>query len=135
MVSIKRICPKLINNLSDCRGWTLVFVMMSFLPVIAMILVLGLQSGNNPAAFKQSRNDTQALYAAEMGIERYKNEIKSDSAYSGILTFTKVIDGISYDVEVTSVRLGIPERVRITSTIADSGITAERTITVSRISP
>ncbi len=135
MAAIKRLNVEFKRKLADCSGWTLIFVMMSFSPVIALILVMGLQSGNSPAAFKQSRIDTQALYVAEMGIERYKNEIKSDSAYSGTLTFTRVVDGTGYDVEVTSVRMGAPEKVKITSTVEDLGITAERTITVSRISP
>lgn len=118
--------------MSDCRGWTLLLILMSFLPVITVILVLGTQLGSYSAAFKQSRADMQAYYAAEAGIERYKNEIKSDPAYAGTLTFTKTIDGTDYNIQTTSVRFGAPEQIRITSTVTGTNITVERVISTSR---
>lgn len=133
MPYLKVTLAKFKHRIHGCKGWTMLLTVMSFLPVIILITVLGLQFANYSSAFKQSRQDIQALYVAEMGIERYKNEIKSDPTYSEVLTFTKVIDGKTYNVQVVSIRMGAPEKVKITSTVLDMNIVSERIITVSRI--
>lgn len=108
-------------------------ILVSFLPVLMIIMILGLQLNNHSYTFKQSRSDVQALYVSEMGIERYKNQIKTNPAYSEVLNFSKTIDGYIYDVQVTSTRFGVPEKVKITSTVTGLNIVTERIITVSRI--
>jgi hypothetical protein len=108
---------------------------MSFLPILIIIALLGVQFANYSATFRQNREDIQSYYVAEMGVERYKNEIKANPLYSGTLNFTKSINGKIYVVQVTSTREGAPERVRIISTVTGTNISVQRVITVTRITP
>jgi len=132
-IRYERLALKLKKKLSENRGGALLIIAMSFLPILIIIAYLGVQFANNNAAFRQNRKDLQTYYVAEMGIERYKNEIKANPTYSDELDFTKTIDGEDYNIEVTSTREGAPEMVRITSTVVGTNITVTRVITVSKI--
>jgi len=69
-----------------------------------------------------------------MGIERYKNQIVGNNAYSDVMNFSKVIGSNTYNVEVTSSRIGSgeSEKIKIISTVSDLNISTERTISILR---
>jgi len=125
---------KLTDYLSNEKGSTFILILMTFLPVLIILTYLGFQFRNTSNTFLESRNDIQAHYAAEMGIERYKNQIVGNHAYAEVMNFSKVIGSKTYNVEVSSSRIdsGEFEKVKITSVESDSNISAERIITLSR---
>ena len=122
---------KLKEKLSDCSGGTLLLIAMSFLPILIIIALLGVQFANYSATFRQSREDIQTYYVAEMGIERYKNEIKDQPSYNSVLTFQKIIDGKTYNVQVTMIKDG--SIIVLSSNVLGTNITVQREITKSRI--
>lgn len=125
---------KLLKRLNNQKGSTFILILMTFLPVLIVLTYLGLQFRNTSNAFMELRNDKQAYYVAEMGIERYKNQVVGDNAYADVMNFSKVIGSETYSVEVTSSRIssGESEKIKIISTVLDLNISTERTISISR---
>ncbi|MGE5328230.1 MAG: hypothetical protein ACM3KR_01825 [Deltaproteobacteria bacterium] len=125
---------KLTDYLSNEKGGTFILILMTFLPVLILVTYLGCQFRNASNTFMETRNDIQAYYAAEMGIERYKNQVIGNHAYSDAMSFSKTIGAVTYNVQVSSARIGsgVDEKVKITSTISGSNISTERIITLSR---
>lgn len=125
---------KATDYFSNEKGGTFILILMTFLPVLVLVIFLGFQFRNTSTAFLESRNDTQAYYAAEMGIERYKNLVIADYDYSDTLSFSKDIGSKTYNVEVVSSRIGSgeSEKIRITSTVVETDMLVERIITLTR---
>lgn len=125
---------KHIDYIRSEKGSTFILVLMTFLPVLILITYFGFQFRNVSTALLESRNDTQIYYIAEMGIERYKNLVIANPTYSAPLSFSKVIEGETYDIDVVSLRIGsgANEKIKITSTVDGTDISAERTILLSR---
>ncbi|MGE5474776.1 MAG: hypothetical protein ACM3UU_11205 [Ignavibacteriales bacterium] len=126
---------KNIDFFSNEKGGTFILILMTFLPVLIIITYLGFQLRNEGIAFAESRSDTQAYYAAEMGIERYKNLVIANHDFGDNLSFSKNIGSKTYNIEVVSLRIDsglASEKIKITSTVSDSNISIEKIISMSR---
>lgn len=124
----------LFKKIKKENGSTFLLILMTFLPVLILLTYFGIQFRNTSNTFAEMRKDVQTYYAAQAGIERYKNQIVANHAYSDTMNFSKTIGTETYGIEVTSSRIGSgeSEKIRIVSTVTGLNITAERTILLSR---
>lgn len=128
---------KLVKKQTDTDGSVLLLVIILFIPIITLITMVMIQFNNNMYLTGKVQENTQLMYLAEMGIERYKNNLIADKDYSSELSFSKAIDTKTYNIRVTSTRIGSgeTEKVDIVSTVLGYNITVQRKFSLSRITP
>lgn len=110
-------------------------VLAVFIPIMLLTLSLGSAVTNQSVILKIIKANTDEFYVAQSGIERYINRVNNNVNYAGILDYNITQNGTQYSVHVTSQRLGEPPKIKIISQLTNIGYTAEKTFTLSRITP